>query len=62
MVEKLKSLFLKLQDVFHPEHGFENSATKEGLKNFPTAPSDLAASQEDKCAFNSLLSMLRRLL
>ena len=56
MVEKLKSLFLKLQDVFHPEHGFENSATKEGLKNFATAPSDLAASQEDKCAFNSLLS------
>ena len=56
MVEKLKSLFLKLQDVFHPEHGFENSATKEGLKNFPTAPSDLATSQEDKCAFNSLLS------
>ena len=56
MEEKLKSLYLKLLDVFHPEHGFENSATKEGLKNFPTAPSDLAVSQEDKCAFNSLLS------
>ena len=56
MEEKLKSLYLKLLDVFHPEHGFENSVTKEGLKNFPTAPSDLAVSQEDKCAFNSLLS------
>ena len=58
MEEKLKSLYLKLLDVFHPEHGFENSATKEGLKNFPTAPSDLAISQEDKCAFNSLLSFV----
>ena len=56
MEEKLKSLFLELQDVFHPQHGHENSVTKEEAKNLPTAPSDLAVSQEDKCAFKSLLS------
>ncbi|CAH3124843.1 unnamed protein product, partial [Porites lobata] len=56
MEEKLKSLFLELQDVFHPQHGHENSVTKEEAKNLPTAPSDLAVSQEDKYAFNSLLS------
>ena len=55
MEEKLKSLFLKLQDVFHPERGLENSATKERAKNFPAASSDLAISQEDKCVFKSLL-------
>ena len=56
MEEKFKSLFLKLQDVFHPEVGCENTGTKEGAKNFLTAPGNLAVSQEDKCAFKSLLS------
>ncbi|CAH3021483.1 unnamed protein product [Porites evermanni] len=56
MEEKLKSLFLKLQDVFHPEVGCENTRTKERAKNYPTAPGNLAVSQEDKCAFKSLLS------
>ena len=56
MGEKLKSLFLKVQDVFHSQHGRENSVTKEGAKKFSTAPGDLAVSQEDKCAFKSLLS------
>ena len=56
MEEKLKSLFLKLQDVFHPEAGCENTGTKEGAKNFLTAPRNLAVFQEDKCAFKSLLS------
>ena len=56
MEETLKSLFLKLQDVFHPEVGCENTRTKERAKNYPTVPGNLAVSQEDKCVFKSLLS------
>ena len=56
MEEKLKSLFLKLQDVFRPEVGCENTRTKETAKNYPTAPGNLAVSQEDKYTFKSLLS------
>ena len=54
MEEKLRSLFLKLQDVVHC--WCVNSMTKEGAKNFPTAPSDLGISQKDRNTFKSLLS------
>ena len=54
MEEKLRSLFLKLQDVVHCR--CVNSMTKEGAKNFPTAPGDLAISQKDRNTFKSLLS------
>ena len=54
MEETLRSLFLKLQDVVH--RGCVNSVTKEGAKNFLTAPGDLAVSQKDKNTFKSLLS------
>ena len=55
MEEKLKSLFLTLQDILLSEVGCENTATKEKAKKFPTAPGDPASSQEDRCAFKSLL-------
>ena len=54
MEETLRSLFLKLQDVVHCR--CVNSMTKEGAKNFPTAPCDLAVSQKDRNTFKSLLS------
>ena len=54
MEETLRSLFLRLQHVFHC--GCVNSVTKEGAKNFLTAPGDLAVSQEDRNTFKSLIS------
>ena len=60
MEEKLKSLFSKLQDVFHSEVGCENTATKEGAKKFPAAPGNPASSLEDQCAFKSLLSYVEQ--
>ena len=56
MEETLKPLFLKLQDVLHPKHEHENSVTKEGANNFPSASGELAVTEEDKRAFKSLLS------
>ena len=56
MEEISKSLILKLQDVFLSEQGHKINVAKEGAKNFPAAPGDLAISQEDKRIFRLLLS------
>ena len=60
MGETSKSLILKLQDVLLSERGHKINVAKEGAKHFPTAPGDLAVSQEDKRNFRLLLSYVEK--
>ena len=60
MEEISKSLFLKLQDVLLSEQGHKINVAKEGAKNFPAAPGDLAISLEDKRNFRLLLSYVEK--
>ena len=59
MAEKYKFLLEKIQDYFHPEHGYEKTFLKgtfEGANNFPVVPCDLFGTEEDKTfQFKSLL-------